>query len=356
MHRLRTIIARLAMTASLSLFIVGCNESNTDSLKDAYAHDFLIGTAINYQQTLENSPGETRLFHTHFNALTPENCMKTEVLHPAWNTFDFSQADQLVSFAQKHDMVINGHTLIWHSQLPRFAQQLQSADSVRQFFESHIQTVASRYAGKLQSWDVVNEALEEDGSLRSSIFLDHLGAGYIAEAFQLTSRAAPDAELYYNDYNIEMPAKRAGCIALVKDIQSKGIRIDGVGIQGHWRLGQIPFREIEESILAFDSLGLKVMITELDIDVLPPDSSANPYAAGIPDSVLHQQAAEYEQLFRLFLRHRDKISRVSFWGLQDAKSWLNHFPFRGRTNYPLLFDRQLRPKPAFDRIMELKRE
>lgn len=345
-----------AVIATSPLFSIGCREDGVPSLKDLYADDFLIGTAINFPQTQEQSEAETNLFRNHFNALTPENCMKAEILHPSWNTYDFSQADQLVSFAQKHGMAINGHTLIWHSQLPAFAHQLQSPDSVRQFFESHIQTVASRYTGKLKSWDVVNEALNEDGSLRSSIFLEKLGPSYIGEAFRLTALAAPDAELYYNDYSIEMPAKRAGCIALVKDIQSRGIRIDGVGIQGHWRLGQIPFREIEESILAFDSLGVKIMITELDIDVLPPDSTSNPYNTGIPDSVLEQQATEYGQLFQLFLKHRDKISRVSFWGLQDGKSWLNNFPIRGRTNYPLLFDRQLRAKPAFDRLVTLKEE
>ncbi|WP_290712730.1 endo-1,4-beta-xylanase, partial [Flavihumibacter sp. CACIAM 22H1] len=216
--------------------------------------------------------------------------------------------------------------------------------------------------------DVVNEALNEDGSLRNSVFLDKLGPGYIVAAFRLAEKASPNTELYYNDYNIEQPLKRNGCLELVKKIQEAGVRIDGVGIQGHWQLGKIPFAAIEESIIAYHSLGLKVLITELDIDVLPgnyqgadltlqqaaADSSLNPYAKEIPDSILVKQAKDYEKLFQLLLKHKDKIARVTFWGVEDGSSWLNGWPMRGRTNFPLLFDRQLLPKPAYHAVMGLK--
>nr|MCU0335224.1 endo-1,4-beta-xylanase [Chitinophagaceae bacterium] len=262
---------------------------------------------------------------------------------------------------------LNGHTLIWHSQLPAFVRQMKSADSVRLFFEEHIRTVAGRYKNDVFSWDVVNEALNEDGTMRRSIFLEKMGDNYVTEAFRLAQAAAPNVELYYNDYNNEQPAKRAGCIALMKKIQQAGVRIDGVGIQGHWQVGKVPLKDIEESIEAYAAMGLKVMITELDIEVLPRNFSGadvgqrtaanpalNPYANGIPDSVLQQQARDYEALFRLFSKHADKISRITFWGLHDGQTWLNDWPVRGRTNYPLLFDRKLQPKPAFNAVISVR--
>ena len=188
------------------------------------------------------------------------------------------------------------------------------------------------------------------------------------EAFRLAQKAAPHTELYYNDYNIEQPAKRAGCIALIKKIQAAGVRIDGVGIQGHWHLGKIPLKEIEESIQQFSALGIKVMITELDIDVLgrnvqgadvnqrmQGNAQMNPYVNGLPDSVQQQLADDYSALFKLFLKYKDKISRVTFWGVNDGQSWLNGWPIPGRTNYPLLFDREFKPKPAFYKVIEAKK-
>ncbi|HYV54700.1 MAG TPA: endo-1,4-beta-xylanase, partial [Chitinophagaceae bacterium] len=260
------------------------------------------------------------------------------------------------------------HTLIWHSQLPAFVRRIKDADSLRQFFTDHITTIASRYDGKILSWDVVNEALEEDGSLRKSIFRQKLGDDYVTDAFRLAQKAAPHTELYYNDYNIEQPQKRAGAIALIKKIQAAGVRIDGVGIQGHWHLNKVPLKDIEESILEYSALGLKVMFTELDIEVLPRNfqgadvnqrsnanaPSNNPYVNGLPDSVQQQLANDYANLFRLFLKYKDKVARVTFWGVNDGQSWLNGWPIPGRTNYPLLFDREFKPKLAFYKVIETK--
>jgi len=246
---------------------------------------------------------------------------------------------------------------------------IQSTDSVKQYFENHITTVASRYDGKVYSWDVVNEALNEDGSLRNSIFLQKLGDDYIVEAFRLAQKASPHSKLYYNDYNIEQPKKRAGAIALIKKIQAAGVRIDGVGIQGHWRADNVPMADIEESIKEFSALGIEVMFTELDLGVLRNpwdnatadvsatsrgDSSMNPYANGLPDSVEQIQSKAYSDLFKLFLKYKDVISRVTFWGVNDGQSWLNGWPIRGRTNYPLLFDRNFNPKPAFYSVIATK--
>jgi endo-1,4-beta-xylanase len=296
--------------------------------------------------------------------------MKSEIIHPTWDRYDFDLADKLVAYGKKYNIKINGHTLIWHSQLPAFVRNIKSADSLNMFFENHINTIAKRYDGKVFSWDVVNEALEEDGSMRKSIFYEKLGAEFVTKAFELAQKAAPNTELYYNDYNIEQPKKRAGAIALIKKIQAKGIRIDGVGIQGHWRAYDIPLKEIENSINEYAALGIKVMFTELDLGVLPNpwDSDAadvnqkavysekmNPYSKGLPDSVQQKFTKGYEDLFKLFLKYKDKIGRVTFWGVNDSQSWLNDWPIRGRTNYPLLFDRNFNPKPAFYSVINLKK-
>ncbi|MCX8019190.1 MAG: endo-1,4-beta-xylanase [Chitinophagaceae bacterium] len=337
------------------------------TLKQAFGNDFLIGTALSLDQIQEKNPEETALIAEQFNAITPENIMKAEVMQPQWNTFNFEPADKMVEFARKYNMKVNGHTLIWHSQLPAFVRSMKDPDSVRQFFENHIKTIAARYDKKILSWDVVNEALNEDGTMRLSVFLEKLGENYVTEAFRLAQVAAPHTELYYNDYNIEQPAKRKGCINLLKKIQQAGVRLDGVGIQGHWLAGKVPFKDIEESILEFSALGIKVMITELDLEVLPrnvqgadvnqrqaSNPALNPYTNGLPDSVQQQLAKDYEALFRLFLKHKDKISRVTFWGVHDGQSWLNDWPIRGRTNHPLLFDRSLKPKPAYYRVLKIK--
>ncbi len=341
---------------------------NASNLKDAYSKDFLIGTALNTAQIEERDATASTLIPMQFNAVTPENCMKAENIHTQWDQYNFDLSDKLVAYAAKHNMKVNAHTLIWHSQLPAFARRIKAVDSFKTFFTNHINTVAGRYKGKVFSWDVVNEALNEDGTMRKSIFLDKLGDGFVTEAFRLAEKASPGTELYYNDYNNEQPKKREGCIALVKKVQAAGVRIDGVGIQGHWHLGKVPFKDIEESILAYHALGLKVMITELDIEMLPrnfqgadvnqrqaSNPALNPYVNGIPDSLLQQQANDYANLFKLFLKHKDKITRVTFWGVDDGQSWLNGWPVPGRTNYPLLFDRTFKPKPAFHAVMDLKK-
>ncbi len=338
------------------------------SLKDTFKNDFGIGTCLNNAQINEIDPQTTAFIVRQFNMATPENIMKSALIHPGWDTYNFEMADKLVAFGQKHNIKINGHTLVWHSQLPGFVRGIKSADSIRTFFTNHIKTVAGRYDGKVLSWDVVNEALNEDGTMRKTVFLQYLGDDFVTEAFRLAQQAAPKTELYYNDYNNEQPKKRAGCIALIKKVKDAGVRIDGVGIQGHWHVGKVPLKDIEESILQYSAMGLKVMFTELDIEVLPrnfqgadvgqrmtANAQSNPYPDALPDSVQTQLANDYESLFKLLLKHKDKVTRVTFWGVNDGDSWLNGWPIRGRTNYPLLFDRKNQPKPAFYKVVALKK-
>jgi endo-1,4-beta-xylanase len=361
---------------SIGGLFCGCNSSkkiarneSIPSLKDVFKKDFLIGTAMNANQILEKDPKADLLIRQQFNTVTPENIMKAEVIHPEWDKYNFDLADKLVEFGKKNNITINAHTLIWHSQLPRFVRGIQNADSLKLYFTNHINTVAGRYDGKVLSWDVVNEALNEDGTMRKSVFERLLGDDFVTDAFRLAQKAAPHTQLYYNDYNIEQPKKRAGAITLIKKIQAAGVRIDGVGIQGHWQLGKIPLKEIEESIQEFSALGIKVMFTELDIEVLPrnvqgadvnqrmqSNAQMNPYKDGLPDSVQQQLANGYEALFKLFLKYKDKVDRVTFWGVNDGQSWLNGWPLPGRTNYPLLFDREFKPKPAFYKVIATKKK
>jgi endo-1,4-beta-xylanase len=372
----RTFLLVISLLAASTLF-TSCfhtkklaTEGGIPSLKETFKNDFLIGTALSAPQIEEKDSSAARLIPYQFNAATPENIMKAEVIHPGWDRYNFDLADKMVEYAKKNDIKVTAHTLIWHSQTPAFLRGMKDADSVKQYFVNHISTVASRYDGKVYSWDVVNEALNEDGTLRNSIFLQKLGDNYIVEAFRLAQKAAPHTKLYYNDYNIEQPKKRAGAIAIIKKIQAAGVRIDGVGIQGHWHVDNVPMQQIEESLKEFSALGIKVAFTELDLSVLPNprgransadisqtanyNEQINPYTKELPDSMQRKLATAYADLFSLFLKYKDNISRVTFWGVNDGQSWLNGFPVRGRTNYPLLFDRQYKPKPAFYKVIETK--
>lgn len=359
---------------ALAISLAACTHSTTPEvegpgLRDVFKNEFTVGTALSADQIEGKDRRADSLVRKQFNVLTAENSMKSMFLQPEWGKFDFTLADRLIDYANSNEMEVIGHTLIWHSQLPAYAQHIQNKDSLRTFFNTHIQTVAARYDQKIHGWDVVNEALNEDGSMRNSIFYRLLGEDYVTEAFRRAQEATPNSELYYNDYNIEQPAKRAGAVQLIRQIQEAGVRIDGVGIQGHWHAGKVPLKEIEDSILEYAALGLQVMITELDLEVLPRDFTGadisqqmkndpalNPYTQGLPDSVQNQLANDYAALFKLFVKHKDKISRVTFWGVNDGQSWLNDWPVPGRTNYPLLFDRKFQPKPAYYKVVEAKKE
>jgi endo-1,4-beta-xylanase len=350
----------------------GPSASRLPSLKEIFKDDFLVGTALNAEQIEEKDSSAAGLVRQQFNAVTPENVMKAEIIHPQWDEYNFDLADKLVLYTKKYGIKLTATPLIWHSQLPPFVGKLNDADSVRRYFEDHIATVAGRYDGKAHSWEVVNEALNEDGSLRNTVFLQKLGSDYVVEAFRLAQKAAPHTQLYYNDYNIEQPKKRAGAIGIVKKIQAAGIRIDGIGIQGHWHVDDLPLDYIEQSIQEFSALGIQVAFTELDLSVLPNpwgrkasadisqtaqyEAQMNPYTKGLPDSIQQKLATSYARLFALFLKYKDNISRITFWGVNDGQSWLNDFPIRGRTNYPLLFDRQYHPKPAFYSVIETKKK
>lgn len=357
----------------LSLVILSsCNakkEEKAVSLKDNYKNDFYIGTALSKDQIEEKNSKEDSLIKKEFNAITAENIMKSMFIHPAKDKYDFTLSDKFVAYGEKNKMFIHGHTLIWHSQLAPWMEKIKDSTEMKAFMKDHITTIVSKYKGRVDSWDVVNEALNEDGTLRKTIFLNALGERYLVDAFKLAAAADPKVDLYYNDYNNEEPAKREGNINLIKKIKAGGGKIDGVGIQAHWKLNYPSLEEIEKSILAYSALGVKVAFTELDISVLPNPKDLNgadvnqnfegnvemnPYPKALPDSVQVKLAERYASIFKLFLKHKDKISRVTFWGVHDGQSWLNDWPIKGRTNYPLLFDKDLKLKKAYYDVMKLK--
>lgn len=330
-----------------------------------------MGVAVNRYQINQSNQEETDLITSQFNALTAENDMKWMYIHPEENTFNFEQSDKLVELAQKNDMFVVGHTLVWHSQLAPWVFKSNNGDTISNEelngrIKKHISTIVGNYKGRIDAWDVVNEALEEDGSYRKSPFYKIGGEAFIEKAFQYANAADPGAELYYNDYNLITPEKRNGAIRIINNLKSKGIKIDGVGVQAHWSLNEPSIEDIETAIKMYSETGVKVMFTELDISVLPSPWNAptadvsvtfennptmNPYPNGLPDSVQTQLAKRYEEIFKLFNKHSDKIGRVTFWGLHDGLSWKNNFPIRGRTDYTLLFDRGMKPKKAFNAVI-----
>jgi endo-1,4-beta-xylanase len=268
-------------------------------------------------------------------------------------------------------MNIVGHALVWHNQLADFMKNTSSSAAFTNHVKNHIHTVVSRYKGKIDAWDVVNEAFKEDGSLRPSVFKKQMGENYIEDVFKLAETADPDADLIYNDYNLYKPAKRAGVLKMVKKLQDNGIKINAIGVQAHWRLKSPSLNEIEQMILDISAAGVDLMFTELDITVLPNpwelvgaevtrnfskfegDPKMDPYPNGLPKEIEIQLAKRYKDIFKLFMKHQDKISSVTFWGVIDQYSWLNDWPIKGRTNYPLLFDREYQPKLAYKTLVNL---
>jgi endo-1,4-beta-xylanase len=232
---------------------------------------------------------------------------------------------------------------------------------------NHIHAVVGRYKGRIKGWDVVNEALNEEGTLRQSPWLKIIGEDYLVKAFEFAHAADPATELYYNDFSLENEPKREGAVRLVKKLQAAGVKIHGIGTQTHAKMDWPTPELVDDTLTAFGKLGVKVMITELDIDVLPArsrdrsadvsrrdtaDPALNPYPNGLPEAMQQALAKRYGEIFAVYAKHADKISRVTFWGVTDGDSWLNNWPIRGRTSYPLLFDRNGQPKPAFDAVIQ----
>ena len=362
-----------------TLFFVACKptiEETPQTLKDAFKDFFYVGTALSEEQILGDDADAVRVVEAQFNSITAENIMKSEEIHPEEDRFYFDLSDKFVDFGEQNEMKIIGHTLIWHSQLSDWFCVDENGDDVsaevlKERMKTHIHTIVGRYKGRIHGWDVVNEAILDDGAWRESKFYEILGEDFMKYAFQYAAEADPGAELYYNDYSMANPGRRDAVVAMVKNLQDQGVKIDGIGMQGHLNMDYPSLEEYEKSIQAFAGLGVKVMITELDLTVLPSpkrdvganvastfeyQQEINPYADGLPEDVEAEQTQRYVDFFKLFMKYRDVIDRVTLWGVNDAQSWKNDWPVEGRTDYTLLFDRNNDPKPVVDAIIEATKE
>ena len=368
-------ITHVILTLFASMLVVSCGNgkqatiTEEPALKDVFGDKFLVGVAVNVRQSSEVDTASVKIIKKHFNSIVAEDCMKSANIHPEEDRYNFEQADQFVKFGQENNMAIIGHCLIWHSQLaPWFCVDQKgnnvSAEVLKQRMKDHITTIVSRYKGKIKGWDVVNEAIEEDGSYRKTKFYEILGEEYIPLAFQYAHEADPDAELYYNDYGMNVPGRRDAVVKLVNSLKAKGLRIDAVGMQGHMGMDYPTIEDFEASMLAFAGTGVKVMITEWEMSALPTvhetanisdtvafSKAMNPYPEALPDSVSAVWNARMKAFFNLFLKHADIVERVTAWGVSDGDSWKNNFPVRGRKEYPLLFDRNYEMKPFLKELI-----
>lgn len=348
------------------------------ALKDVFKDDFYIGVALNVDQVFGREPAAMAVVTKHFNSITPENLLKWEEVHPKPGQYNFEAADRYVAFGEKHKMRIVGHALVWWHQTPDWvfkddSGKPASRELLLERMREHIFTVMGRYRGRIHSWDVVNEAINADGTWRNSRWYQILGEEHVAKAFEFARHADPDAELNYNDFDLENRPKCEGVVRLIKGLQAKGIHPDAIGIQGHWFVDHPSMEEIEHHFNVLGQLGPKLLITELDLGVLPyypleskivdissfdPEMQKkhNPYPNGLPEPIEQKLAKRYADLFSMLLKHKDKFVRVTFWAVHDGQSWRNYWPITGRADYPMLFDRQCQPKPALEAIIKSRRK
>ncbi len=380
------------VVASATL-VAGAALAQPATLRDAYRDYWDMGVSVNQWQVKANSESlvmqqnfskdtpadQTKDWETivrHFNYVVAENCMKCEVIHPKEGVYDFTLADQFVDKARAAGLKVLGHCLIWHSQCaPWFHYDEQgnlvSPEVLKQRMREHIYTIVNHFKGRVQAWDVVNEAFEDDGTLRKSLFYQILGEDYIPLAFQYAHEADPNAELYYNDYSMNKASKVEGVARFFAPLIRQGLPVTAIGMQGHMVLeGNNYVEEYEHSIQTIRNLGVKTFFSEVDLSVLPNPygfAGANvsdrfayrpemdPYKDGLTAEKKQEVQDFWVRFFQMLTRHRDDILRVNFWCLTDGCSWRNDFPIKGRTDYATLFDRQGQPKPEVQAIINVVR-
>jgi len=315
---------------------------------------FPIGVAVS-PTSLTGS--QSALILNHFGSLTAENVMKVGPIHPEENRYYWDNADKIVNYAKENGMLMRGHTLCWHKQTPAWMFKDANGNSVTKEvllarLKDHITQVVTRYKGKVYAWDVVNEAIDDN----DSIFLSETewyricGEEYIAKAFQWAHEADPDAQLFYNDFNTEFPCKRDRVYRLLKQLLDAGVPVHGVGLQGHWNINNPTEKDLRDAIEMFSSLGLKIQITELDVSIYSSEEK-DPSDNVLTEEREQKQIEKYKMVFKVFRDYKNVISGITFWNVSDKSSWLNNYPVRGRKNYPLLFDRNLQPKKAYQEVV-----
>ncbi len=350
---------RALRAAALAAFVFAAGCSATRSTEEpappaaaapplreaAAARGMYVGAAVaSAFPTLDaTDPAYRPALGRHFNMLVTENALKFGPLRPAPGVFNFATPDAIVAFAEEHGMKVRGHTFVWHTQMPAWlVEGGYSAEQVRAYLQEHIRTVAGRYKGRIYAWDVVNEAVEEDGSARRTFWLEKLGRGYLEEAFRAAHEADPQALLFYNDYGTEgIGPKSDSVYALLADLKRRGVPVHGVGFQCHFEAGRAPKQaDMEANFKRFAALGLKVHLTEVDVRVRVPQTSAG----------LKMQTDTYADLTRACLA-TPACEAIVMWGLTDRYSWVPGF-FQGYDN-GLLLDRAYAAKPAYRAMYDL---
>ena len=335
---------------------------NEKGLKDHFKDYFSIGASVS-PQALKRE--EATLILKEFNSITAENAMKMGPIHPFEKVYNWAGGDSIVAFAKRNGMKMRGHTLCWHNQSPRWfftdstTGQQVTKEVLLQRLKDHITAVVSRYKGDIYAWDVVNEAISDkkDEYYKPTPFYQIAGEEFIAKAFQWAHEADPNALLFYNDYNEIDPVKREKIIRMIKDLKAKGVPVHGIGLQGHWALNEPSKDQLDKTLKDFSELGMPLHITELDISVYPKEHNARERKAEDYDTVFtaekeQKQIEVYKTCFEMFRKYKKHITSVTFWNISDKSSWLDNFPVRGRKDYPLLFDTQLKPKKAYWEVIK----
>ncbi len=324
-------------------------------LKDFYSEYFTMGVAVSPMSLMGD---QASLILKHFGSLTAENVMKPGPLHPSEDKWSWENADRIVNFAQQNGLKVRGHVLVWHQQTaPWFFRDSEgkpvSKEVLLQRLKDHISAVVGRYKGKVYAWDVVNEAIDDsnDKFYRDSEWFRICGEDFIIKAFEFAHEADPEALLFYNDYNTEFPVKRDKIIKLVTSLREKGVPIHGIGLQGHWNIDHPTENELRDALSLYKATGLDIQITELDISVYRPSERDATDKEFTPERE-QKQIEKYSMVFRVLREFGNSISGVTFWNISDRSSWLDNFPVRGRKNYPLLFDRDLKPKKAYYEVID----
>ncbi|MGM9725960.1 MAG: bifunctional endo-1,4-beta-xylanase/feruloyl esterase [Prevotella sp.] len=334
--------------------------------KDAYKDYFTVGVAINHRNL--NHPEELELVKKNFNSITAENEMKPVSVQPQEGVFTWGKADSIADFCRKNGLKMRGHCLCWHAQFTdwMFTDKKGKEVSKEVFYErlrKHIHTVVNRYKDVVYAWDVVNEAMSDGGAprrgprggeapspYRQSRIFKLCGDEFIAKAFEYAREADPNVLLFYNDYNATQPGKRDRIFNMVKKMKEAGVPIDGIGMQGHYNVYGPSAQEVDEAITKYATIVKHIHVTELDVRASEEMGGQLMFSRGenreTPSYIKTLHTNQYASLFKVFRKHKDVIDNVTFWNVSDKDSWV------GVNNYPLTFDRNLKPKAAYFAIRD----
>ena len=334
---------------------------NLEGLNKVYNKDFIIGAAVSYKDI--NNPKLSKLIKKHYSSITAENEMKPEALLNNDGSFSWKKADAIMEFAKENDLMVRGHTLIWHKQTPDWffkdinGNLLEKEKLYERLYE-YIKAVMTRYKD-VSVWDVVNEAISNDHNSdeiyrdKGSMWYQICGEEFIEVAFRYAHSIDSTKKLFYNDFNLTKPKKLRKTIKMLKSLISKDVPIDGIGIQAHLFVYDSP-KLLDNTLKNFSKLNLDIQITELDLSFFEGGDKRMHKDFVFDKEQELNQAKAYESVFKTLKKYSDNISAVTFWGVSDLHSWLNYKPVEGRRNYPLLFNDDYLPKFSFFSIYNLK--